>query len=99
MKFIYGNDIDDMFYKYKKYNANPKPEPISKLIYKNDIQRFLNRLDELEKEFGFEIVADYSEDDDGFIEAEMLLYDNVYGCIGEIIEENEEEIHANGGLE
>lgn len=91
MKVLYGNYIDDMFYKYKKYNLNPKPEPISRLIYKNDVQRFLNRINDLEKEFGFQITADYTEDHDGFIEANLMLYDNEYGCIGEIFEENEEE--------
>lgn len=95
MKVIYGNNIDDMFYKYRKYVPDPKPEPISRLIYKNDIQRFINRLNELEKEFGFQIVSDYREDHDGYIESGILLYDNVYGCIGEIVDEDEEKTHED----
>lgn len=90
MKAMYNINVDEVFYKYNKYTPNPKPEPISRLIYKNDIQRFLDKLNELEKEFGFTIASDYSEDHDGIIEARLDLYDNEYGLIGEILEEEGE---------
>ena len=60
---------------------------IDKNRYQDKLDMFMEGLNELKSKFGFSIVLDYSLDYDGMIESQLLLYDNVYGCIGEIFEE------------
>jgi len=90
MKVIYGDKIEDMFYQYMKYTPNAT-EPVSKLVYRNKLEEFIRRLNELEVEFGFSITADYSTDHDDWTTASLQLWDNKYGCVGEIHEMHEEE--------
>lgn len=88
MKIIYGDRTDVMFYEYVKYTPNAT-EPVDKSVYQNKVERFMGRLNELETEFGFSIAPDYSYDHDS-TEAHLLLYDDKYGCIGEIYDEDDE---------
>ena len=93
MKVLYGDGIDDMFYKYVKYTPDAK-EPVSKLIYKNNIERFMKKLNELESEYGLSIISDYSIDLDNMIEDRLMLYDEKYGYVGEVFEVFEEDIEG-----
>lgn len=90
MKEIHDVDIENLFYKLRKYS----PEVIvqdSRLLYEIKIQSFMRRLNELEEEFGFSVVADYSVDYADMTESQLLLYDNKYGQVGEIYEVDEDE--------
>ena len=84
MKTLYA-DVKNLFYKVNKYRPDEKLPNLDE--YEKKVHLFMQKLNTLENEFNLSIDSDWSQDCDGFTESKICLYDNTYGYLGEIFDE------------